>query len=376
MPKTVLISVSSDLVTDQRVHRTASTLKENGYLVLVVGRKLHSSMDLPSRRYRFVRLKLLFEKGPLFYITFNIRLFRFLLKSNADIFYSNDLDTLLANYLASKIKRKPLIYDSHEYFTGVPELENRPFIKGIWKRIERWIVPKLKNTITVNDSIADLYKKEYDVDFLVIRNMPPIPFEIIPAKDVLRTELGLPQNLHIVIMQGAGINIQRGAEEAVAAMEYLSDTLLLIVGGGDVIPQLKKYVLTNHLNEKVKFVPKQSYSELLKYTAAADLGLSLDKDTNINYRFSLPNKIFDYIQAGIPVLASDLPEVKKIVEGYKVGCITTTHDPELLAVQMQKMLTDTIMKNEFQLSINEAAKTLNWNYEKEKLLKFIRNIDW
>ncbi len=376
MAKTVLISVTSDLATDQRVHRTATVFKETGHNVLVIGRKLHSSGELNSRRYRVVRLRLLFEKGPLFYALFNLKLFWLLLQSKADIYFSNDLDTLLPNYLVSKIKNKPLVYDSHEYFTGVPELQNRLFVKRIWKKIEKSIVPHLKNTITVNDSIAGLYKEEYGVQFTVIRNMPMVPLEQIAEKEQLRRQLSLPLDQKIIILQGAGINIQRGAEEAVEAMQHLENTLLLVVGGGDVIPELKRYVQQHQLDQKVRFVPKQSAADLRLYTSAADLGLSLDKDTNINYRFSLPNKIFDYIQSGIPVLASNLPEVRKVIEDYKVGCITDSHDPRQLAVLINKMLTDPALQAMFKEHLPVAAKTLNWDREKDKLVNLIQHLDW
>ncbi|MFM8758438.1 MAG: glycosyltransferase, partial [Methylophilaceae bacterium] len=114
----IIISATSDLLTDQRVNRTASALKESGHKVLVIGRRLKGSRALPSRRYRSVRFNMLFQRGPLFYVFFNLRLAWYLLWKKTDVLYSNDLDTLPANFLVSKIKRLPLIYDSHEYFTG------------------------------------------------------------------------------------------------------------------------------------------------------------------------------------------------------------------------------------------------------------------
>jgi glycosyltransferase involved in cell wall biosynthesis len=371
----VLISVTSDLVTDQRVNRLACTFKDLGYNVLVIGRKLRKSSDLPQKRFRSVRFRLLFEKGPLFYIYFNLKLFHFLLVNEAHLLYSNDLDTLLPNYLASRIKKIPLIYDSHEYFTGVPELENRPVVKGIWKWIEKRIIPKLNNAITVNDSIADLYLKEYGTPFAVIRNVPMMLME--PVNDdraALRVQLGLPANQSILIMQGAGINIQRGAEEAVQSMKFLDEVLLLIIGGGDVIPQLKADVKKENLTGKVIFIDKLPIKELHKYTKAADIGLSLDKDTNLNYKFSLPNKLFDYIQAGIPVLVSDLPEVRKIVEEYKVGRISPDHNPENLAKMIQAMLNDTEQKLLWEKNARAATLELNWEKEQRKLIDIIKKI--
>jgi glycosyltransferase involved in cell wall biosynthesis len=293
-----------------------------------------------------------------------------------DLLLGNDLDSLPANYLASKLKGRPLVYDSHEYFTEVPELVHRPTVQRFWKKIESMLVPKLQYAYTVNESIAELFRKEYNVDFKSIRNVPEPHRLPLRDKVILRRELGLPVEKHIVILQGAGINIQRGAEEAVMAMQYMENTLLLIVGGGDVIQQLKSMVKENGLSDKVRFEGKKNPSELVLFTHSADLGLSLDKDTNLNYRFSLPNKLFDYIQAGIPVLASDLPEIKRIVERYEIGRICPDHDPVSLAKLMKEMLEDEQQCDHWKKQLPIAAEELNWDKEKKKFIEIFRNIEY
>ncbi len=375
MADRIIISVTSDLVTDQRVQRAAGTLKEAGYQVMLVGRVLSDSIEMKGKRFRITRFKLWVNKGPFFYLNYNLRLFWYLLWNQADILLSNDLDTLPANFLVSKIKGIPLVYDSHEYFTGVPELSQRPKVKAIWKRIESFIVPKIQYAYTVNSSIAQLYEDEYKIKFNVIRNMPEMKFQIRTDLDIIKRELRLPSDKAIIILQGAGINIQRGAEEAVQAMQYVENAILLIIGSGDVIPALKLMVVELRLNEKVKFEPKKSPSELFLYTLCADLGLSLDKNTNLNYRFSLPNKIFDYIQAGVPILASDLPEVKKIIEGYNIGCISPDHNVKNLATLMNKMIDNKEMRLTWQKNLKAASQELNWDHEKSKLLSIFSSID-
>lgn len=375
MADRIIISVTSDLVTDQRVQRAAGTLKEAGYQVMLVGRVLSDSIEMKGKRFRITRFKLWVNKGPFFYLNYNLRLFWYLLWNQADILLSNDLDTLPANFLVSKIKGIPLVYDSHEYFTGVPELSQRPKVKAIWKRIESFIVPKIQYAYTVNSSIAQLYEDEYKIKFNVIRNMPEVKFQIRTDLDIIKRELRLPSDKAIIILQGAGINIQRGAEEAVQAMQYVENAILLIIGSGDVIPALKLMVVELRLNEKVKFEPKKSPSELFLYTLCADLGLSLDKNTNLNYRFSLPNKIFDYIQAGVPILASDLPEVKKIIEGYNIGCISPDHNVKNLATLMDKMIDNKEMRLTWQKNLKAASQELNWDHEKSKLLSIFSSID-
>jgi len=311
-------------------------------------------------------MKLLFTQGLFFYASYNLRLFFFLLFHKTDLLFSNDLDTLPANYLVSKIKNKPLIYDSHEYFTEVPELINRKGVQKVWKQIEKWIFPRLNFVITVNESIADLYENEYGIRPVVVRNIPSINIDGFQKS---RTDLGLPTNKNILILQGSGINIQRGAEEMVEAMQFIENAVLLIVGGGDVIGKLKQIVNDYKLDEKVIIKPKLPYSELMKITHLADIGLTLDKDTNLNYRYSLPNKFFDYIHAGIPVISSPLVELKKIIEQYNIGDFIPNHDPRQIAEKINTILQDKELIARWKKNVNFAASKLIWENEEQVLKK-------
>jgi len=337
--------------------------------VLLVGRRRRKSLLLEQREYRTHRMFLLFEKGFLFYAEYNFRLFFFLLFRKCDLLLANDLDTLLPNYLVKKLRKKSLVYDSHEYFTGVPELEGRKFARNIWKHIERWIFPKLTDIITVNDSIAKLYKDEYDKELTVVRNIPALQnLKEFQSKK----ELGIDAGKNMILLQGSGINIDRGAEEAVMAMQYVTNAILYIIGDGDVIDILKKMVKKNGLEQKVVFIPKQPMDKLLRYTVHADIGLTLDKDTNINYRYSLPNKLFDYIHAGVPVLASSLVEVRKIIQQYKVGEIIENHNPEHIAAKINTMLIDKYGLQIMKENCKFAAQKLNWETEETKLTDILK----
>lgn len=369
--KIAIVSVINDLVTDQRVNRNCTVLMECGYEVLLVGRRKKDSAPLQPRPYACRRMRLLFEQGPAFYLCFNLRLFFVLLFKKADLLFANDLDTLLPNYLVSKLKGSRLVYDSHEIFCEVPELQANPAKKRIWEKLEGSIVPKLRYCLTVNQSIAGYFTNKYEVPFAVVRNIP----DTIELKSLkTRAELGLPENKKIIILQGAGINVHRGAEEMVEAMQYLGDDyLLLIVGSGDVIHILRNMVQALHLPGKVKFVPRQSAAELKQYTANADLGLSIDKDTNLNYHYSLPNKVFDYIHAGIPVLASRLPEIENIVERYRIGVFIDRHEPAHMAQIAAQALTSpgyAAMKH----NTKQAAAENNWQHEKQVLIGLIQRI--
>ena len=366
--KNVILSVINDLSTDQRVHKVASTLSKLGYKVTLVGRVYRGSLPLDKRAYNTKRMFLLFRKGPFFYLEFQIRLFLYLLFHKSNVLVANDLDTLLPNYLISRLKSSNLVYDSHELFCEVPELQNNPTKKKIWKQLERWIFPKLKTIFTVNESIAKIYGDEYNKNIIVVRNIPLLSNQINFQK-LNKVNLELPTEKKIILLQGAGINIDRGAEEAVEAMQYVNDAILVIIGAGDVIAILKQNVIKLGLNNKVQFIGKVNFERLMQYTHHADLGLTLDKDTNINYRYSLPNKLFDYIHAGVPVLASNLVEIQKIIFQFNLGDCINSHSPIEIADKINKILNDTQKLQEWKKNTAIAAAELNWEKEEQLLIK-------
>lgn len=364
---TVIVSVINDLNTDQRVHKVCSFIESQGYDVLLVGRELKSSQKMEYRSYRTKRFRMYYEKGALFYAWFNFRLFWFLLFRSSHILVSNDLDTLLPNYLVSRLKRKKLIYDSHEYFTEVPELISRPKVKAVWERIERFIFPKLNYVSTVNQSIAEKYREKYGVPLKVVRNVSPLwnPSHIRSKK-----ELEIPEGKHVLIMQGAGLNVDRGVEEAIRMMPFLENTVLIIVGNGDIIPEMKQLVERENWQDLVLFFGKRPYTELLQFTQQADLGLSFDQPTNPNYLFSLPNKIFDYIHTSTPIICSNLVEVSKLVKGYEVGEIVTDFTPENLAKQIRDILNNPELIRRWKNNCTLAASKENWEVEVQQLNEF------
>lgn len=369
--KIAFVSVINDLVTDNRVNKTCMALIECGYDVTLVGRKLSNSLPIPNWSFKTIRLKMIFKKGPVFYFFFNLRLFFVGLINKIDLFYVNDLDTLAPMFLLSKLKKKPLIYDSHELFCEVPELKASRIKKSIWQKLEGYIIPKLKTCITVNDSIAKIYEAKYNVPFYIIRNISDFDQSFIPKS---RVQLSLPEDKKIILLQGAGINVDRGAEELIDAMEFVQNAVLYIIGSGDVWENLKQKVLFNkNIQNKVVLINKLPKSELINYTFNADLGLSIDKNTNLNYLYSLPNKIFDYIQAEIPILASRLPEIENIILQYKIGDFIDDHNPKTIANKLNEMLYSQQLSS-YKKYLAIAKKEITWKSEKEKLLTIIKNI--
>ena len=331
--KRAIVSVINDLVTDQRVNKSCLALQKAGYEVLLVGRKQRKSPPMDQRPYATHRMKLLFEKGPLFYAEYNIRLFFFLLFHRAHLLLSNDLDTILPNYCISRLKGSKMIFDSHEYFTETPELVNRPKVQRVWKRIEGYVVPNLDEMITVCDSIADLFRKKYGVNCHVIRNIPPR--KALPPKGD-KQALGLPTNKHLLVLQGSGINIQRGAEELVQSMQYLDDCFLMIIGGGDVLPILKQMVEDLKINERVRFFPRMPYQQMMAYTQLAELG---------------------------------------IIRQYDLGLFIENHEPATIAATIREALSDEARREQWQQNLALAAQDLCWEKEEQKLLEIYRRYE-
>lgn len=368
--KRALVSVTNDLATDNRAHRSCSVLQELGYEVLLVGRRLPGSLPL-ERPYRTRRMRLLFNKGPLFYAEYNTRLFFLLLCSRATLLFSNDLDTLLPNFLVSRLRGKKLVYDTHEFYTEVPELVRRPRVRAVWLAIERWIFPRLRTVITVNGSIAEAYRARYGNTVDVVRNIP-MARDLGPLPS--REALGLPPDKRILVMQGAGINVDRGAEEAVLALRELPDCLLLVIGGGDAWPVLEQLVQAHGLQERVRLLGKMPYARMMDYTRNAELGLTLDKDTNLNYRFSLPNKLFDYLHAGLPVLATDLPEVAGIVQAFDCGVVLPQAGPAEIARAVSALFNDPDRYRALRANATFAAGKLDGAQEAAKLRSILQGL--
>jgi glycosyltransferase involved in cell wall biosynthesis len=358
--KHITVVVSNDLQHDQRVAKVCDTLLEMGFRITLVGRLLPESTSF-ERPYETRRFRLPFRSGALFYAALNIRLFFYLLVKRTDIILANDLDTLLPAFLIARMKRKELVYDSHEYFTEAEGLTNRPFPKKIWLAIEGLLFPRLKHVMTVNETIADIYRALYRVPVHVVRNVPVLRNNSV---NVTREELGLPADKRIILLQGAYIDPDRGGLELAHSMEFIEDALLLIIGSGRDLENIKQTVAERNLQNRVRFISKLPFTDLQRYTAIADVGVSLDKSLHLNYAYSLPNKLFDYIHAGLPVLVSDLPELRRIVDAYKIGMVVNRVEAHAIASALQEMFASGQLEM-WRQNARNAATELNWQLEQE-----------
>ncbi|MEM7510183.1 MAG: glycosyltransferase family 4 protein [Bacteroidota bacterium] len=363
-PTIIYLSVINDLHGDQRIHRIASTLCEAGHEVHVVGRILPSSKVLSDRQYHTHRLTCWFHKGKWFYLEYNFRLFFFLLRQKVSLLNANDLDTLLANFLVSRWKRVPLVYDSHEYFTEVPELIERKGTRAIWLRLEKWLLPKADLMYTVNHSISRIYAEKYSREVGVIRNLP--------------TRKKLPEiekyERPTLIYQGA-LNVGRGLELMVATLEFLEEFQLVVIGKGDIGERIAEEVETLAWKDRIflkGFVP---FEKLAGITPQAHIGLSIEEDRGGNYHYASPNKVYDYLQAGIPVIVSDLPEMRKLVLESDCGLVLGNEDrsPQKLADVIQAFWENQSLYQQKAQNALTAAETLIWENEQKQLLAYYQS---
>jgi glycosyltransferase involved in cell wall biosynthesis len=364
--KRICVSVSNDLICDNRVNKTCKSLVDYGLNVKLIGRAFKQSPLLPSRTYKCKRLSIIFKKNAIYYAELNLKLFFYLLFSKQDFLWANDLDTLLPNYLVAKLKRKPLIFDSHEHFTQVPELKNNPFAKKVWKAIEKHCIKGCDAIFTVCNPIKNYFKEEYNKESLVVRNIPPRIFfkqETIPSFKKENT----------IVWQGA-VNVERGLEELCEAMQWI-DAKLLIMGVGDIKPDLEKKVKALQLEDKIHFLGRLPFEEMMNKTKSAKLAISIDKATNGNYAISLPNKIFEYIACSVPVLVSPLQEIKLIVEKYKTGEFLSSYNPQDLAKQITNLLNNNIKLDLIAENCKKAAEELCWENEEIQIFKTIKQLE-
>ncbi len=358
----IQIFSTSYIVTDQRLQRVANSLAVNGYSVKVFCRK-HKNLSYENNKFNVKYINPFFEKGPLFYFFYNLRIFLRILFSRSDIIYSNDLDTLPGCAFGSIVKCKKLIYDSHELFTEVPELIGRPIIKFLWRILEKIFIKRAKAVITVSEGVANELKKRYNLKNVeVIRNVP------------IRTSTEVFKDKQPTIIYQGALNMGRGIELAIEMMKQLPCYKLLIVGKGDIEIKLRRQMLESDLSGRIQFLGQLTPENLRLVTPTAWLGLSLEEDMGLNYRYALPNKLFDYIAAHVPVLVSDLPEMKRVVEEYGIGIVAQSRKPIDLANQIADFFEDKEGYENTLKNVKKAAEKLCWQNEEPRLLNLINSL--
>jgi glycosyltransferase involved in cell wall biosynthesis len=352
--KRIIITVSNNLITDNRVTKLSGYLETLGWEVLLLGRQWPGG-NIPAGRPGVVRrFKLLFNKGPLFYAELNVRLFFYLLGQRADKLVAVDLDTLAAACLAGKLKGIPVVFDSHEYFPEVPEIRNKSFVKWFWLRLEAFFIPMVDQGITVSQGIVDIYRKKYGIDFKLIRNVPNKPACVMEIRPV--TE-------HAVVYYQGALNVGRGLKESIRALTFLPKYRMIIAGSGDEEEELHDLVKTLGIEDRVCFTGRLPFEALAAEAAKAHVGLCILENLGLNYYHSLPNRIFDYPALGLPIIATSFPDMAGIINQYHTGLLVSSLDPKNIANAIQKACEDVPLRKKWKQSLREALEDLNWEKE-------------
>ena len=362
--KKIFVAVTNDIATDQRVDKVCRYLLGKNFSIQVYGRLLQNSYPI-KRHYKVVRKKHIFNNNFLFYAEFNIRLFFYLLFKNYDYILSNDLDTLPACFFISRIKKSTLVYDSHELFSEGPELQGRKFVKGFWTKLEDFFLPKIQKSYTVSNSIAVYYGNKYSNSMGVIRN---IPFK---NSSFLEKKVSFPTDKKTILYQGV-LNPGRGLKPMIKALHFIDDLDLVIIGYGKVTSELKDFVKKESLLKRVHFLGRIPKEELLNYTKTATLGMVLEEPLGKSFEYSLPNKLFDYIHAELPIVAGNLPEISKIINQYDVGVIVKNYEPITIAKVIKELLNDKELLLKIKKNQKNAKKDLCWEKEQIKLDNYFK----
>lgn len=359
--------MTNDLSYDQRMQRICRSLSHAGYTVILTGFLKPGSVPLTEQPYAQKRLKLRFTKGKLFYLEYNFRLFWYLLKTKPDGVISIDLDTLGAGFLASRWLKKPLIFDAHEFFSELPEVVSRPLIRCFWGGLERLLCPRVIHNYTVSRSVARVMGERYGRHYEVFPNYPRLDATVEPP-----AEKPFSGEKPFVLYQGA-LNQGRGLEQAIEAFRELPISLH-IAGGGDISEELRAQAGTPEQTGQVKFLGYLTPEQLRQYTARAWIGLNLLENRGLSYFYSLSNKFFDYLHAGIPQIAMDFPEYRAINDQTEVAVLIASPDPALISRAINALLEDPVSYEQLRQNCFGARRLYCWENVEPDLLAFYQKI--
>ena len=357
--------VYNDLRHDARVFKEASSLTEAGYDVRVIGIQTPKSppltgwdgipvLRIPVGRSSSLRVR---------YACFWRRAFSSLMERRADIIHAHDLDAMPPAWLASRLIRSQLVHDAHELWVELPSLVDRPVVRGVWQLLAKLLIPRADAVITVCEGIVEELRARYGVDAVLLRNLPPRSEPATPAP--LREMIGCSPERTLVLYQG-GLLPGLGIDRAIDVMESLPEAHLVLVGSGPLGEELRARAQRSPASDRISFVAAVPFRELPPYTEACDVGLFLGESRGLNLQLALPNKLFEYIAAGVPVVATDLREVGRIVRAHDVG-VLVPHGCglEQVARAIREAAAD---RNRLSANCLHAARELTWERESANLL--------
>ncbi|MDX1438693.1 MAG: glycosyltransferase [Rubricoccaceae bacterium] len=310
-----------------------------------------------------------FESGPRMFLDVHKKLLKATQKSDADVYMASDLFVLPALAVHAGRKKARLVFDSRELYSHLDSHRSRPLVRAFWRFVERRYIKETDLVLTVNQSIAEQLAHLYRIrPPVVVRNIPPS--QQIPTTKRLRERLGIDTITRIALYQG-GLRRGRGIEVLIRAARQIPEAAFVVVGSGPLLNELR------HLSSdasNVHFIPHIAPFELLSFTASADLGIHLMEDTCLNHRLALPNKIFEYLMAGLPVVASDLPEIAKVVKGFDTGLVVDPTNPNSVVEAIRTALFDDSARKTWTNNIPSVFEEYSWENDRELFLQRIRGI--
>lgn len=362
----IIFTVTNDLTYDRRMFRICNTLAEADADVTLIGRQLKKSLSFAPSKFKTKRLKCFFHKGAIFYAEYNVRLFIYLLTSSFDIACACDLDTALAVRLASGMKGKIAVYDAHEYFTEVPELTGRRFIRTIWDFIAKVTIPGFDLRYTVGEELASLMGTKYNALFHVIRN---IPSEVQRNHEPKKNE----EPNKILLYQGA-LNVGRGLEATIETMKSLPQWELWLAGEGDITVRLKRLANQYGIENRVKFLGWVFSSDLPALMQKAKLGINLRESGSLNDYYSLPNKFFDFIHARLPSINMNYPEYARVCASFPCAILIDKVNTEDILKAIHNIENNPEDYNKMVEACHFASLEFTWIHESNKLISLYNEV--
>ncbi|WP_338443962.1 glycosyltransferase family 4 protein [Pseudomonas sp. LTR0] len=402
--KKIAMIVWNEFLNDARVLKEAQTLRNAGYQVCVFA--LHTpgvtrQRDRLNDGIEVVRVarsplwKLRNRKapsasplqadksqGPSGNLGFKHQLLRLVVRAwthaallvhmvryGAHVVHSHDVNTLPTAWLAARLSRARLVYDAHEISTSREGYDGFRRLVGM---VEKRLMPTADGTITTTDARAKYFARAYQiVRPTVLQNRPRLTH--CGSTNRIREELGLTEQWPIIVYQG-GLQQGRGLEKLIRTAASVPEAYFVLIGGGRLAYLLSRLIEELELQDRVRIIPTVPLAELPSYTASADIGVQPIENTCLNHYTTDSNKLFEYLIAGLPVVATDLPEIRRIVRKHDVGILVPANDPTNLAQALSVLVNDVTLRKTYAQNSRSAASSLNWEEQESRLIELYQRV--